>query len=297
MLSNLLKLIKAKLRQGAFRSLVIPLYREYKRIIYPPPRIAYEKSRFLDSEKWSPEEYELLKKVSHAISPRDWMYTGYTGSYFIIGLSAIRCINEAISYIPQNPKPINTILDLPCGYGRVLRFLVHRFPKAQITACEIDRKAVDYCVSRFGAKAAYSSPDLKTLDLDANYDLIWCGSLITHMDAEGINDLLDFFHRHLAPGGLLVFTTHGDFMAKRIMESFDLSLTPQRAVHLSSSFKDSGFAYSDAPHNPGSGFGFSLTSRQWINKELGKFDGWRLVYIGENKWENAQDVYGVMSEN
>ena len=62
------------------------------------------------------------------------MYDGK--HYYKVGLSAIRCINEALKL--AGLTKVGSILDLPCGSGRVLRFLVHQFPEAEITGCELE---------------------------------------------------------------------------------------------------------------------------------------------------------------
>src|SRR5205085_1205813 len=83
----------------------------------------------------------------------------------------------------------------PCGYGRVLRFLVRRFPDARVTACELLPDAVRFCAATFNAIPAQSAYELDTLTLGARYDLIWCGSLATHLDARRTRELLPFFAR------------------------------------------------------------------------------------------------------
>ena len=75
------------------------------------------------------------------------------------------------------------MLDLPCGFGRVTRFLCARYPAASITVSDLDRDGVDYCAARFNAQAAYSVRDFRDLQLGGAYDLLWVGSLITHLPA------------------------------------------------------------------------------------------------------------------
>ena len=76
------------------------------------------------------------------------------------------------------------ILDLPSGYGRVMRFLKAEFPEAALTACDVIREGVDFCARTFGARAIYGKEDPSELELDERFDLIWCGSLLTHVDEE-----------------------------------------------------------------------------------------------------------------
>jgi SAM-dependent methyltransferase len=295
--------LRYRLKISKFRPHIITLYQWYKKVAFPTARILLEKRQLLNKlYNNEPHDFELLRHVSVDISPHDTMHRESTSKYFNVGLSAIHCINEVLGNLSKAPE-IGTILDFPSGYGRVLRFLIQRFPQAQITACEIDKRAVDYCVKHFGVRGAYSQQDLKNLSLGQLYNLIWCGSLITHLDAVGISDVLEFFHRHSAPNGILVFTTNGSFVADCIKEdSFSFTVSQEDVPSLLSSFQQSGFAYQDFPWKDSnswkeSNYGFSLTSPDWIKGELAKFNDLRIIYFGEHKWDNLQDVYGVIKAN
>ena len=61
----------------------------------------------------------------------------------------------------------------------------------------------------FGATPVYSTPDLGAIPLDQSYDLIWCGSLLTHVHADQWRGLLRLFADHLDDHGVVIFTTHG----------------------------------------------------------------------------------------
>src|SRR5205085_9800968 len=102
-----------------------------------------------------------------------------------------------------------------------------RFPDARVTACELLPDAVRFCAETFNAIPAQSAYELDTLTLGARYDLIWCGSLATHLDARRTRALVRFFARHLAPGGLLLFTTHGESVAGRIYDLADFHGLPR----------------------------------------------------------------------
>jgi SAM-dependent methyltransferase len=286
--------LRYKFRTSWLRPQAKTLYGWYKAIAYPRLRIAIEKGELLKNPGgYEPQDFELLKKVSVDISSRDGMHAGNTGHYYQVGLSAIRCIDRALSQCSTAPV-IKSVLDLPCGYGRVLRFLVQRFQQAQITACELDRAAVDYCVEHFGVKGAYSQASLKTLSLGTKFDLIWCGSLMTHLDRDAIGDVLEFFHRHTAPGGMVVFTTHGSLAAERIKANpVAYSVPREEAPRLITSFEQTGFSYVEYPWE-GAGYGVSLTSKEFIEAELAKFSDWRPIYFGDHEWDGAQDVHAVV---
>src|SRR5690349_8568241 len=112
--------------------------------------------------------------VIEEISPHDEMYGGDPERYFKVGQSAIDFIQPALRATGL-PAP-ERILDLPCGHGRVLRFLKAVFPNAELVACDINRDGVDFCAETFGARPVYSVDDARRVELPGTFDLIWCGS-------------------------------------------------------------------------------------------------------------------------
>src|SRR5687767_12831794 len=140
-----------------------------------PPRPLLSKKRLLSDPTLSGPERELLRRVSSRIYSRDGMYNEAGVHYFQVGVSAMRCIDQALDQ--ANLKEVRTILDLPSGSGRVLRFLVPRFPDAEITACELSPGAVEFCARTFGARPVVSSMSLDEVSFEKEFDLIWCGSL------------------------------------------------------------------------------------------------------------------------
>jgi SAM-dependent methyltransferase len=255
-----------------------------------PARTRRQWQRLLADPALSDQKRELLKQVETRISPGDGMYSGDGAHYFKVGLSAIDCIEAAIN--AAGLASVECVLDLPCGHGRVLRFLVQRFPKSRFIASDLDVKGVDFCVRTFGVEGIYSQLDLSGFSLDVQFDLIWCGSLITHLDTRGSRDLLAFFVKHLLPGGLLIFTTHGARAIQRMLnQTFDYGVAQENIPSLIDSYRKKGFGYVDYPSE--SGYGISLTTPEWIRTEMKK-PGLNEVYFREHGWDDHQDVYGFM---
>jgi len=210
------------------------------------------------------------------------------------GLSGLECIEEAV--VAAGVRSVGRVLDLPSGHGRVLRYLVERFPNARFTACDLDRDGVSFCAATFGARAVVSRTDLEALKLDERFDLIWCGSLVTHLDAPRIEALLRFFHRHLTPAGLLVFSAHGTQAAENLRggKLFSYGLDPDAAAQVLRSYASTGFGYSDYDARRTPGYGVSFTAPGWIRGTLEGVGGWREVYFAERRWDSHHDVYGVV---
>ena len=264
-----------------------------------PSRTLRQKMQLLRSNTLAPDEFDLLSKVDSRISYEDGMYTGDGDHYFRAGLSAIQRINEALSR--AQIKSIRNILDLPCGYGRVLRFLAHRFPDARITACELMPDAVEFCAKTFGATPAYSSEDLKKLSFDTAFDLIWCGSLFTHLDQSRIGALLDLFRRSLSANALAVFTTHGERVVKRMTAGeYDYAIAKESIPSIVSAYRESGYGFTNYPNvneygvQGEVGYGISLTSPDWIRAQVKSAGKLQEVYFRAHGWDDHQDVFGFV---
>jgi SAM-dependent methyltransferase len=195
-------------------------------------------------------EKAILRRVSLSVSFSDVMYSStWPTSYLTAGVSAGRCIQASLD-AAHKVIADGAILDFPCGFGRVLRFLKEMFPDSTVAGSDIDPEMVDFCRRTFSVQAYLSNPArrFRSLTLPRKFDLIWCGSLITHIDERATTDLLDFFHRHLADGGVCVFTTHGRHVADmfdRREQQFNLSEEGQHKV--AHEYQEQGYGYADYP--------------------------------------------------
>lgn len=214
----------------------------------------------------------LLDKLDRRVHPGDAMINReIPEGYFALGRAALECIQECIG--DQRPA---SILDLPCGHGRVLRFLRAAYPDASITACDIDREGVDFC-AQLGATPLYSSEDPSDIDT-GKFDLIWCGSLLTHFDAPQWRDWLDFFQSHLEPGGSLVLTTHGRAYAR---EDAPIDMPPE-GPELLTRYRQTGFAFH-------AGWHLSFSSPAWVFDQIDHRPV--TTRFVEQGWHGLQDVW------
>jgi hypothetical protein len=228
--------------------------------------------------------------VLREISPRDEMYRpGHEEQYFRAGRSALRCIALAMRAVREDGdlKSPKNILDLPCGHGRIMRAMKAAFPDATFTACDINRDGVEFCADRFDARPVFSKLHGEDVDLDDQFDLIWCGSLLTHLDKDRWHGFLALFEKTLALDGLLVFTTFGGEAARRLREGEDdYRLTPELAQNLVSDFDHDGFGYTDYPGQTNSGM--SLASSEWIRGQLGQLPLLTCVSHMEYAWHTGE---------
>lgn len=231
-------------------------------------------------------------EMIRTISPRDAMNVpGLEHLYFKATESALENIRFAMAC--AGVTGFRKILDLPCGHGRVLRGLRAAFPDAEVTACDLDRDGVDFCARTFDAIPVYSQPDLPRLALPGGYDLIFCGSLVTHLPEAVTRQTLRFLLEQLAANGILLFTTHGrySFTAQDHRPYTD----PERFARIRKGWDGRGYgfaAYADSEE-----YGVSLARPSWVIAELERYTEARILFYREMGWDDHQDLFAAMKDS
>jgi SAM-dependent methyltransferase len=216
------------------------------------------------------------------IAERDDMYkrsddsetqVHHDDAYYREGLRVVDHIRAAMRTVEKTD--LHRILDLPCGHGRILRFLKAAFPDAELTVCDIDRDGVDFCAREFGATPVYSVENPEEIEIEGEFDLIYSGSLLTHVDRDRWAGFLDLFDRLLAPGGILIFTTEARFHAKleETKPPANLENTETRVKE----FRETGFAYRN--YLGQEGYGRTLASPAWVCSFLERWPSLELVSL------------------
>jgi SAM-dependent methyltransferase len=253
-------------------------------------RVLCNSGDLLDAEK------RLVRRISLKVNSSDSMYrSGWALSYLTAGLSASRCIQASLDSAGKRISAEGAVLDFPCGYGRVLRFLRAMFPDSEITAAELETAPLDFCERVFSVRRVLSQRDLRSLSLPRRFDLIWCGSLITHLDERAAVDLLDLFCRHLSDGGICIFTSHGQHVAE-MMERKELTfgLTEERREQILRDYQQKGYGYADYPwlaREGRSGYGISVTSQSRMVELAQGVGPWEQAHYLEKGWHGLQDVH------
>ena len=202
-----------------------------------------------------------VARLDRTIAPGDKMYGGLRGPYLLAGISALGLIRTAMAQagVQQDPE---AVLDLPCGHGRVMRVLRAAFPDSTLIACDIDRDGVDFCAQTFAAVPVYSDPDPARVQIEQQVDLVWVGSLFTHIDPARWNDFLDLFARVLRPGGVIVLTT---FDRPRLPYLGTMNLPdPARLLR---ERDERGVAFQSYLHDDG--YGIAVASAEHVREALG----------------------------
>ena len=182
--------------------------------------------------------------------------------YWSDGKSALEIIFRAM--LMAKKRDFKNILDFPCGYGRIARHLVTAFPDATLTACDIEEDMIAFCAKEFDCVPVISKDNFQELKFEKQFDLIWCGSLFTHLPEHKFRDCVELFSRSLSPYGIAIFTTHGRHSYRFGRDRY---LPAARFAKVEAAYELSGFGYadySDAPSRSLNNYGITLSSPAYV---------------------------------
>jgi SAM-dependent methyltransferase len=209
--------------------------------------------------------------------------------YAAVAHSAIEAIEAGLARSGRAFSDVQSCLDFACGYGRVLRLLKARMPHARIHACDTDARAVAFCADEFGVHGFPSSTRFDAVAFPRAYDLIWVGSLFTHLDREPFVRLLEALDGALQPGGVLIFTTHGSF-SLGMLDAYGADLPSEE--HVRGEFERTGFFF--APYAGGNrDYGVALTDPTFVLEAVHRATQGRLEFVSHTPrgWDHHQDTY------
>lgn len=240
---------------------------------------------------------ELLEgdslEVIQEIAPDDPMYAYGPDLYFPAGKTALRCIQLAM--LAARLETVETALDFACGKGRVLRVLKAAFPQAALTACDLWPEAVEFCSRTFGATGVVSEVEPGEVALGGPFDLIWSGSLLTHVDSARWIGFLELFESVLSPGGIVTFTVYGRATAQGLRDgTIPLTLNREQAAEVLREYDVTGFGFAPTISERrgrwrAPAVGDCVASRAWVCSQLERIPGLELLLYLERGWL-GQDV-------
>jgi SAM-dependent methyltransferase len=211
--------------------------------------------------------------------------------YIEVGRSALEAI--AIAQQLAEKAEFTSILDMPCGHGRVTRWLRTAYPEAQLSVCDLLPDGVAFCARTFNATAILSTarptPDM----FPDRYDLIFVGSLLTHVDADAWDRLISLWHALLKPEGVLIVTTHGDRVAQRMRAGHLYGYPPSSVARLLRTYEHARFGFLEESADS-IDYGITLAKPDWTLARLLRHAEFRVVLYSEALWHRHQDVAAVV---
>lgn len=105
---------------------------------------------------------------------------------------------------------LGSVLDFASGWGRLTRVLEQKLPASRIAVADIYHDAVAWQAKTFGVQAVPSTPDPAALKYKAGHDLIFVGSMFSHLPDALFNAWLAKLYGLLSRRGVLAFSVHDE---------------------------------------------------------------------------------------
>lgn len=218
--------------------------------------------RMMASAKAYDDLYDqyLRRGVNYALDPNDtennfdasWKLTHYMET----GADALRlCVGALITNMRPVPK---VVVDLPSGSGRVTRHFQAFFPDARIIASDLYEARWGFCANAFGVEGLQSTENFDDLKVDAPIDLLFAGSLLTHLPEPIFRSFFKFLSRSLSDTGIAVVTTQGRH-AEWVQHNHYQYIEPERFEMAEKDMLLTGFGYVD--------YNAHWMDTVWVNQE------------------------------
>jgi SAM-dependent methyltransferase len=234
-----------------------------------------------------PGTAHLLPRIERKILDGDLMFAGDPVHYLSCGASGLNAILSVLQSA-QAPQP-GAILDFGGGAGRVTRWLRAAFPDAVLEVADLPGPNLDFQKQVLGTATWESSIEFASLSAPRAYDLIWAGSVITHLRELDSVALMRKLYSWLTPNGLVIASFHGRF-ARSLGDATPgryIAADSWRALTAQSETGGYGFADYDSSYP---GYGVSLCTLPWIAALANQLGDARIALVAERGWDWHQDV-------
>jgi SAM-dependent methyltransferase len=199
--------------------------------------------------------------------------------YYRSGLQAWRSVAHALRTAGKEPADLGSFLDFASGFGRMTRFLVREVDRRRVWASDIDAQAVLFLQEELGVHGVVSCIEPASLRFDRRFEVVYAGSLFSHLPERRFEAWLRRLFELLEPGGVLLFSTHG-------VEAHGARPDPR------------GFAYvpqSETTRLDPADYGTAYVAPDFVRRVAGAAGVAGLFVVERELWYN-QDLYAAVNE-
>ena len=135
-----------------------------------------------------------------------------------------RTLSELLLLLERADRPLvkmDHVLEFASGHGRFTRHLAKAIGAERVTVSDVVADAVAFSRATFGVQGFVSHAVPEQLAWPRRYDLVFVLSLFSHLPRGSWGRWLSVLWDAVAPGGLLVFSTHGIEAARRAGVTLD----------------------------------------------------------------------------
>jgi SAM-dependent methyltransferase len=218
-----------------------------------------------------PPPRHLQERVVGTFSPR----------FISSGETIVSNLRSMLERADRDLSSFTSILDFGCGCGRVTRTLhYHIGPGQRLAGTDIDPEAIEWCRANYGRIATFDcNPHMPPTRYDAGtFDLVYTGSVFTHLPEDMQWAWLKELQRITMPGAYLALTFHGVHYYDRL------------EGETKAEFERAGFVYEVCAPTPGLPDFYRTTwhSHEYIRNRWSEvFD---IVHIEPRGLEGMQDI-------
>ena len=215
-----------------------------------------------------PDAFGRWMGLNCAISPNDDIFHFFAGHPTSINpirdylADGWRTLAELMLLLEQVGQPLTqcqSVLEFASGHGRFTRHLVKALGAPRVTVSDVVVDAVDFSRGAFGVQGFASQSKPEDVQWPQRYDLVFVLSLFSHLPQSSWTRWLRQLWRAVSPGGLLVFTTHGDEAARRAGVTLD-----ENGYFFAPSSESNAIAAQE--------YGTTFTNEAFVRAQLGELD-------------------------
>jgi SAM-dependent methyltransferase len=124
-------------------------------------------------------------------------------------------LQETLDMCSLSLRQCTSFLEFASGHGRFTRHLSRIMKRGQLTVSDVVPGSVEFLANTFGVKGFTSTTDPLALALPGKYQVIFVLSLFTHLPTPIWQAWFKVLAAALEPGGVLIFSTHGEKSARK----------------------------------------------------------------------------------
>lgn len=129
--------------------------------------------------------------------------------YLADGWRTLAELMQLLEAVDQPLLKTPRVLEFASGHGRFTRHLVKALGAERVVVSDVVPGAVDFSRQTFGVEGFLSASAPEDVQWPDRYDLVFVLSLFSHLPRTTWARWLRALYEAVAPGGLLVFSTHG----------------------------------------------------------------------------------------
>jgi len=238
-----------------------------------------------------PGNFSDMMGVDARISPDDDIFRFFAGhptsvnplrDYLADGWRTMVELQAVLEACGRSVRGSGAFLEFASGHGRFTRHLRKAVPEGALWVSDVVPGSVDFLKHTFGVQGFESHTDPAQLQWPRRFDVIFVLSLFSHLPSRTWNTWLQRLVAGLAPGGVLVFSTHGEKCARMAQVTLD----------------EQGFAFfasSESTALDGEVYGCTYSAEAYVRRAIAQAVGdLRVLHLPAHFWGN-QDAFAVIA--